>query len=87
MGRSFTTRMLERPFLNIKGEIMEKIDFYKLIKDAEISLIRKAMIATKGNKLQAGLLLTLNRTTLVEKLRRYGMLGLDATVWQEVIHE
>jgi len=48
-------------------------DFDALIADTERSLIGAALSRTQGNKRQAADLLKLNRTTLVEKMKRLGM--------------
>src|SRR5262249_35161791 len=48
----------------------EGIDLRSAMQQFEESMIRKALIATNGNKNQAAKILGLNRTTLVEKLRK-----------------
>jgi DNA-binding NtrC family response regulator len=46
------------------------IDFERYIESVELSLIRRSLERTRGNKRQAARLLNLKRTTLVEKLKR-----------------
>lgn len=53
---------------------MDKIDLYAIIWDTETSLIRSAMEWAKGCKKRAADNLTLNRTTLIEKLKKYDMM-------------
>ena len=48
----------------------EGIDFDRHIEAVELSLIRRSLERTKGNKRQAAKLLNLKRTTLIEKLKR-----------------
>lgn len=48
----------------------EGIDLKMALLSIEDSLIRQALEKTKGNKNQASLLLKMNRTTLIEKLKR-----------------
>lgn len=47
-----------------------KIDFNVLVKEFEARLILQALETTGGNKKEAALLLSLNRTTLLEKLKK-----------------
>lgn len=49
------------------------LDFNRLVDDFENSLILKALERTKGNKKAAARLLNLNRTTLVEKIKKKGI--------------
>lgn len=49
------------------------VDFNKLVEDFENSLIRQALDRTSGNKKAAADLLGLNRTTLVEKIKKKGI--------------
>ncbi len=51
------------------------IDFNKLVDDFETRLIASAMEKTAGNKKAAAKLLNLNRTTLVEKIKKKGLVG------------
>ena len=46
------------------------IDFERYIEGVELSLIRRSLERTQGNKRQAARLLNLKRTTLIEKLKR-----------------
>jgi two-component system, NtrC family, response regulator PilR len=46
------------------------VDLKQILSDIEDSLIRQAMNRTKGNKNQASKLLALNRTTLIEKMKK-----------------
>ncbi len=49
------------------------IDFKQTLSDMENLLITKALNYTKGNKNQAAQLLKMNRTTLVEKIKKKGL--------------
>ncbi len=46
------------------------VDLKKILSDIEDSLIMQAISITKGNKNQASKLLNLNRTTLIEKMKK-----------------
>jgi DNA-binding NtrC family response regulator len=46
------------------------VDFDRYIEAVELSLIRRSLERTQGNKRQAAKLLNLKRTTLIEKLKR-----------------
>jgi transcriptional regulator with PAS, ATPase and Fis domain len=46
------------------------LDFARYIETVELSLIRRSLERTRGNKRQAAKLLNLKRTTLIEKLKR-----------------
>ena len=48
----------------------EGIDFDRYVEAVELSLIRRSLERTRGNKRQAARLLNLKRTTLIEKLKR-----------------
>ena len=48
----------------------EGIDFARYVEAVELSLIRRSLERTRGNKRQAAKLLNLKRTTLIEKLKR-----------------
>jgi DNA-binding NtrC family response regulator len=48
----------------------EGLDFERYIEGVELSLIRRSLERTHGNKRQAAKLLNLKRTTLIEKLKR-----------------
>jgi len=52
----------------------EGVDLYKVLADIEDRLIHEALERSGGNKNQAAKILGLNRTTLVEKLRKKGAL-------------
>jgi transcriptional regulator with GAF, ATPase, and Fis domain len=56
----------------------EGTDFERTIAGAERDLIRRALERTAGNKRRAAELLRLKRTTLVEKIKRLDMRGLEA---------
>lgn len=49
------------------------VDFNKLVEQFENSLISQALERTRGNKKAAAELLSLNRTTLVEKIKKKGI--------------
>lgn len=51
----------------------EGVDFNETVNDFENELILQALQRTEGNKNRAAALLNLNRTTLVEKLKRKGL--------------
>ncbi len=51
----------------------EGVDLKELLGRLEMALIDQALERTKGNRNQAARLLSLNRTTLVEKLRKRGL--------------
>lgn len=51
----------------------EGVDFNKMVYNFENSLIRQALRRTNGNKNQAASILSLNRTTLVEKIKKRGI--------------
>jgi DNA-binding NtrC family response regulator len=53
----------------------EGVDFNSLVADYETRLIVAALEAADGIRNQAAKLLNLNRTTLVEKMRKKGLLG------------
>jgi DNA-binding NtrC family response regulator len=50
------------------------IDFYQAVDDFENSLITQALQRTGGNRNKAANILSLNRTTLVEKMKKKGLL-------------
>lgn len=52
----------------------EGLDLKKTLSDIEDSLIAQALEMTSGNKNQASKLLTMNRTTLIEKMKKKGLL-------------
>ena len=55
----------------------EGVDLKQLLADIEDSLINQALDLTGGNKNQASKLLALNRTTLIEKMKKKGFLQLN----------
>jgi DNA-binding NtrC family response regulator len=48
------------------------VDLKQLLSDIEDSLINQALDITGGNKNQASKLLSMNRTTLIEKMKKKG---------------
>lgn len=52
----------------------EGVDLKQLLSDIEDSLINQALEVTGGNKNQASKLLSMNRTTLIEKMKKKGFL-------------
>jgi transcriptional regulator with PAS, ATPase and Fis domain len=46
------------------------LDFERYVSGVELSLIKRSLERTQGNKRQAAKLLKLKRTTLIEKLKR-----------------
>jgi transcriptional regulator with GAF, ATPase, and Fis domain len=68
----------ERPELRAQVEVIETlpeegVDFNELVNSYETRLIEMALERTGGNKKAAAKLLKLNRTTLVEKIRKKGL--------------
>lgn len=55
----------------------EGLDLKKVLGDIEDSLILQALDRTKGNKNQASKILQLNRTTLIEKMKKRGLGGFE----------
>ncbi len=53
---------------------MEKVDYKAVLARTGILLIKEALIECKGNKAHASKLLSMNRTTLVMKLKSAGLL-------------
>ncbi len=49
-------------------------DFYKVVEQFENNLILQALERTNGNKNRAASMLSLNRTTLVEKMKKRGLM-------------
>lgn len=63
---------------NIREQVMTKVtergvDLTKTINEIEKQMITEALTLSKGVKAQAAAMLKLNRTTLVEKMRRLGI--------------
>jgi DNA-binding NtrC family response regulator len=52
----------------------EGVDFDGLIRDLETRLILQALSLSGGNKKEAARLLNLNRTTLLQKIKKKGLL-------------
>ena len=48
----------------------EGLDLERYIEGVELTLIKRSLERTQGNKVQAAKLLNLKRTTLIEKLKR-----------------
>jgi DNA-binding NtrC family response regulator len=62
------------------------VDFNFLIEDYENKLIAQALLQTQGNKKAAAKLLGLNRTTLVEKIKKKGLEGkIEVSVCSDVL--
>ncbi len=55
----------------------EGLDLKQLLSDIEDSLINQALDHTQGNKNQASKLLFMNRTTLIEKMKKKGFANLN----------
>jgi DNA-binding NtrC family response regulator len=53
------------------------IDLKQVLSDIEDSLINQALEQTNGNKNQASKLLFMNRTTLIEKMKKKGFANLN----------
>jgi DNA-binding NtrC family response regulator len=51
------------------------LDLKQILSDIEDSLINQALEITGGNKNQASKLLNLNRTTLIEKMKKKGFVN------------
>ena len=49
----------------------EGLDLERYMEGVELTLIKRSLERTQGNKVQAARLLNLKRTTLVEKLKRF----------------
>ena len=58
----------------------EGMDLKQHLAEVEVHLIRQALEASDGVVSQAAKLLQLGRTTLVEKLRKYGLMRADAPI-------
>ncbi|MBP9837278.1 MAG: sigma-54-dependent Fis family transcriptional regulator [Proteobacteria bacterium] len=59
------------------------VDFNSIIEEFENNLILQALEKTKGNKKAAAKLLNLNRTTLVEKIKKKGLESADNSLVDE----
>ena len=64
-------------YKNIIALPNEGVDLKQLLSDIEDSLINQALEVTGGNKNQASKLLSMNRTTLIEKMKKKGFLQLN----------
>ncbi len=65
-----------QPWINLHVEInwaTEPVDFRQLVNQFETELIVTAMRKSGGNKMGAARLLNLNRTTLIEKIKKKGI--------------
>jgi DNA-binding NtrC family response regulator len=49
------------------------VDFYELVRDFEISLIRRALYRCGGSQRRAAILLSIKATTLNSKMKTYGI--------------
>jgi transcriptional regulator with PAS, ATPase and Fis domain len=56
--------------MTFEGFPDEGLDLERYMEGVELSLIRRSLERTRGNKRQAAKLLKLKRTTLIEKLKR-----------------
>lgn len=63
---------MDHPIEHIPTLTEEGLDLYGFQDAQEKDLISQALILAKGNKAEAARLLRLNRTTFVEKMRKYG---------------
>lgn len=63
---------LEPQFLE-SGDLDGGVDFYELVRDFEISLIRRALYHSSGSQKGAATLLSLKATTLNAKMKAYGI--------------
>jgi DNA-binding NtrC family response regulator len=69
-------RLGDRPLAKQQtGSVLpaQGIDLRAMLEDLETSMLRQALARTRGNKNRAAALLRLNRTTLVEKLKKRGL--------------
>jgi len=78
LEKPISTDRLEREILAAMAAVAEKslpavgVDLYASLEEIEGRLIREALARSGGNKERAARWLKLNRTTLVEKLKRRG---------------
>ncbi len=68
IGKKITRSALSAPQITSRG-----VDMNKVIADIEQEMISQAMALEKGVKARAANLLKINRTTLVEKIKRLGI--------------
>lgn len=64
-------------YQNVINLSEDGVDLKQLLSDIEDSLINQALELTNGNKNQASKLLSMNRTTLIEKMKKKGFLNLN----------
>ena len=74
-SKFYTENSLLKPS-NIVDLPSEGLNLRNMIAQIEYSLIQQAVERTKGNKNQASKLLGLNRTTLIEKMKKFSQLSL-----------
>jgi two-component system response regulator PilR (NtrC family) len=67
-------RPLDSAFENLVNLPDQGLNLKTIISDIENSLIEQALEKTKGNKNQASKLLQMNRTTLIEKMKKKGLI-------------
>ena len=73
-ARLYTTNPLAtKNYKNIFELPNDGVDLRQILTDIEDSLISQALGRTEGNKNQASKLLNINRTTLIEKMKKKGM--------------
>ena len=66
-----TTREEPDPLAGV--DVRQGVDLSAYLKEIEFNLIVEALKVARGNNSQAARLLKMNRTTLVEKIKRYGI--------------
>lgn len=68
------TPILEQPSIaHMLSPVLasENVDLKAMVADVEINMIKNALIKTSGNVSKAAIILSLRRTTLVEKIKKY----------------
>ena len=70
---SVSSMAFERPDLSHALSLNDGIDLKSYLVEMEIQLIQKALEQTEGNVSKAAKLLQTNRTTLVEKIRKFNL--------------
>ncbi|BBP43128.1 sigma-54 interaction domain-containing protein [Thiosulfativibrio zosterae] len=70
---SVSSMAFERPDLSQALSLNDGIDLKSYLVEMEIQLIQKALEQTEGNVSKAAKLLQTNRTTLVEKIRKFNL--------------
>lgn len=63
----------EENSLSTMPDLSEGLDLKNYLVEMEVNLIKQALATTAGNVSQAAKLLRMNRTTLVEKIKKYGL--------------